>query len=46
LTPEAIDDVSRAELVGLVVALMADNERLAAKIEQLKATIRELRSRR
>ena len=37
MTPEAIEGLSRAELVGVVVALMADNERLAARIEQLEA---------
>jgi len=37
LTPEAIEALSRAELVGLVVALMADNARLATRIEVLEA---------
>jgi hypothetical protein len=41
LTPEALEDLSRAELVGLVVALMADNARLAARIEQLEAETRK-----
>ena len=41
MTPEAIEGLSRAELVGVVVALMADNACLAARIEQLEAEARK-----
>ena len=39
MTPEALDSLSRQELIALVLALMEQNEALAARVAVLEARL-------